>query len=250
MYYTFLFHIHSFNLYKYLGGPGSSSLYALFGENGPYIVTNGDQLSFREWAWTRNHSVIYIDNPAGTGFSFTEGGFAQNQTKVGDDLWEALTQFFTLFPELQDNPFFITGESYAGKYIPAAGYAIHKYNPSSELKINLQGLLIGNGLTDPENQIVEYGNYLYETGFIDENTKNEFIKYQDEAVQYIRNGEFMEAFLSFDVIINGDFTSPTLFKNATGFDDYFNYLYNSEEDGSYQSFLQTAAVRKGKRTCI
>ena len=61
--------------------------------------------------------MIYIDQPAGTGFSFTEdaNGYATNQYEVARDLYKALTQFYTLFPELLDNDFFITGESYGGR---------------------------------------------------------------------------------------------------------------------------------------
>lgn len=227
------------------GGPGASSIYALFQENGPFIVQNGNDLSFREYTWTKNHSVIYIDNPAGTGFSFTNGGYAQNQTKVGEDLYQALVQFFTLFPELQANPFFITGESYAGKYIPSAGYAIYKHNPSAELKINLQGLFIGDGLTDPEHQIVKYGDYLYEIGFIDDATKDIFVKYQNEIVENIKAKEFLKAFDGFDILLNGDFTSPTIFQNATGLSDYFNFVEaERQSDSSYQSYIQTPEVRK------
>ena len=42
-------------------------------------------------------------------------------------------------------------QSYAGKYVPALGYHIHNANPSAKLKINLKGLLIGDGLVDPVN---------------------------------------------------------------------------------------------------
>ncbi|KAF7288075.1 hypothetical protein GWI33_000128 [Rhynchophorus ferrugineus] len=228
------------------GGPGASSLYALFCENGPLIVLNGDQLSLREYSWTKNHSVLYIDNPAGTGFSFTNGGYAQNETKVGEDLYQALVQFFTLFPEIAENPFFVTGESYAGKYIPAIGYAIYLHRNTEDIQINLKGLLIGDGLTDPENQISEYGNYLYELGFIDQNGKEEFIKYQNETIQYIQQNDFLKAFDTFDILLNGDFTSPTVFQNLTGFSSYFNYLYrpSPDDDNSYEAFLQSADVRK------
>lgn len=63
--------------------------------------------------------MIYIDNPVGTGFSFTDKdeGYARNQIDVGENLYSALYQFFTLFPELQQNDFYATGESYAGKYV-------------------------------------------------------------------------------------------------------------------------------------
>jgi hypothetical protein len=45
--------------------------------------------------------VIYIDNPVGTGFSFTSGGYAENETAVADDLFDCIIQLFTLFPEFE-----------------------------------------------------------------------------------------------------------------------------------------------------
>ena len=43
----------------------------------------------------------------------------------------------------------MTGESYAGVYIPTLAMEILKYNslPSKELTINLKGMMIGNGCT-------------------------------------------------------------------------------------------------------
>lgn len=87
-----------------------------------------------------------------------------------------LIQFFQIFSEFQANPFYATGEvrksillmhseskyltpwlfetfhpqSYAGKYVPAIGYYIHKNNPSAKVKINFKGVAIGDGLCDPE----------------------------------------------------------------------------------------------------
>lgn len=63
--------------------------------------------------------MLYIDNPVGTGFSFTQRdeGYTRNETDVGRDLFEALQQFFTLFPEYVGNAFYATGESYAGAYL-------------------------------------------------------------------------------------------------------------------------------------
>ena len=37
-------------------------------------------------------------------------------------------QFFQLFPSLKKNDFYVTGESYAGKYVPAISYKIHSEN--------------------------------------------------------------------------------------------------------------------------
>lgn len=162
------------------GGPGATSLIGLFGENGPFTVKSKKGLKLRKFAWTNAHSVIYIDNPVGTGYSFTNGGFAQNETQVGADLYNALVQFFTLFPNLQKNEFFVAGESYGGKYVPAIAYTIYKNNPSAKLKINLQGISIGNGLSDPVNQL-KYSDYLYQIGLIDANTKQQVYNYEQEG---------------------------------------------------------------------
>lgn len=162
------------------GGPGATSLIGLFGENGPFTVKTKKGLKIRKYAWTNSHSVIYIDNPVGTGYSFTNGGYAQNETQVGADLYNALIQFFTMLPDLQKNSFFIAGESYAGKYVPAIAYTIHKNNPGANLKINLQGISIGNGLSDPEHQL-KYSDYLYQIGLIDINAKQIIYSYEQEG---------------------------------------------------------------------
>lgn len=41
-------------------------------------------------------------------------------------------------------------QSYAGKYVPAISYYIHKNNPTAKVKINFMGMAIGNGFCDPE----------------------------------------------------------------------------------------------------
>lgn len=169
------------------GGPGSTSMFGLFNEHGPLKLEKG-KITLRNESWTNTHSVLYIDNPVGTGFSFTTGGYAKNQTKVGEDLYEALKQFFLLFPELQKNDFFVTGESYAGKYVPAVSHMIHEHNQKSQFKINLKGLAIGNGLCDPEHQL-EYGKYLYQIGLIDSEQEAEMTKRetQSEHFNFSRN---------------------------------------------------------------
>ena len=61
-----------------------------------------------------------------------------DQRGVGNDLYDAMIQFFKLFPQYQKNDFYVTGESYAGKYVPALSYKIHTANPTAKLKINFK----------------------------------------------------------------------------------------------------------------
>lgn len=53
-----------------------------------------------------------------SGFSFTDNsdGYAKNLTMSSDQLYDALTQFFAIHGDYEENPFYITGESYAGNY--------------------------------------------------------------------------------------------------------------------------------------
>lgn len=226
------------------GGPGASSLIGLFGENGPFMVKNKHGLKLRKFSWTQNHNVIYIDNPVGTGYSFTNGGYAQNETKVGEDLYTALVQFFTLFPDLQKNDFFVTGESYAGKYVPAVSYTIYQKNPSAKLKINLQGLSIGNGLSDPEHQL-KYGDYLYQLGLIDANARKTVQDYEQQGIKYIQSKQFDKAFQIFDNLLNGDMNNHTsLFKNITGFDNYLHSVDPLNEELSLMGkYVQRNDIR-------
>lgn len=229
------------------GGPGATSLMGLFTENGPFYVTKKG-LKKRKYTWSRNHNLIYIDNPVGTGFSFTENdlGYSSNEFDVGLNLLHCLQQFFLLFPQLQKNDFFVSGESYAGKYVPAVSYAIHVNNPSSQVKINLKGLAIGNGLCDPEHQL-KYGDYLYQLGLLDASGRDLFHKYEDIAVEDLKKKDFIAAFNIFDELLNGDMTTQgSIFQNLTGFNYYFNYL-QTDDDSKMEymgAFIQREDIRK------
>jgi len=230
------------------GGPGGSSMYGLFVENGPFTVDADLNLVPRNLTWVNTHNMLYIDNPVGTGFSFTEddAGYATNEEDVGRDLYSALTQFFTLFDSYQSNDFYITGESYAGKYIPAAAYTIHLENPAAELKINLKGVAIGDGLVDPINQL-DYGDMLYGVGLVDAEQRNYFTEAANKTASLISQGRYLDAFNAWDEILNGD-TIPysTYYKNVTGFDNYFNYLYpvNPYDSVPFDQYLNQPATRQ------
>ena len=101
------------------GGPGASSLYGLFVENGPLQVTEDLKVLERNHTWNRDFAMLYFDQPVGTGFSFTDSdeGYAKNEVDVARDMYEALKQFFTLYEDYRGNPFYVAGESYGGRFI-------------------------------------------------------------------------------------------------------------------------------------
>ncbi|KAK5644824.1 hypothetical protein RI129_006124 [Pyrocoelia pectoralis] len=206
------------------GGPGTTCMAGVFLEHGPFMVQLDLTLKQRESRWTKNHSLIYIDNPVGTGYSFTDPNtYAQNQTIIGDHLYTALIQFFQLFPEIQKNPFYVMGESYAGKYVPAVSYTIHKRNPTTKFKINLQGLAIGNGFSDPVHQM-KYGEYFFQLGLIDTNEKKEVEARERHIIDLIHDENWEEAYFSFSNLIYNGNDSETLFTELTGYNNTSDLL--------------------------
>jgi carboxypeptidase C (cathepsin A) len=52
------------------GGPGCSSMEGLFAELGPFIFDDGETfIKPNPYPWNMNASVLYIESPAGVGFS-------------------------------------------------------------------------------------------------------------------------------------------------------------------------------------
>ena len=134
------------------GGPGCSSLTGLFMELGPSSINEKREVKFNPSSWNANASVIFLDQPVNVGYSYS-GSSVSNTVAAGKDVYALLTLFFKQFPEYADLPFHISGESYAGHYIPvfAAEILSHK-----KRNINLQSVLIGNGLTDGLTQYEYY----------------------------------------------------------------------------------------------
>lgn len=193
-------------------------------EHGPVYVTKDNKLIEREYSWNRNLNLLYIDNPVGAGFSFTNSsaGYLTNQVDVGANLFSAVTQFLQVFPELKDRPFYISGESYGGKYVPSLAYTIHINKDSRDptKRVNLKGIAVGNGVTDPINQLV-FGDLFYTLGFIDENELEIFNSYENTARDYIRQGQYVTALGYTFSLIN---TRNCRFNNLTGFTSPYYYL--------------------------
>ncbi|KAG1654105.1 putative serine carboxypeptidase CPVL [Nymphon striatum] len=232
------------------GGPGATDMFGLFVEVGPIKVTSDYKIIQKKYHWAKKYNLLFIDNPVGTGFSFTKSdkGYAQNENDVSKDLYEALQQFLTLFPNIRDNDFYVTGESYAGKYIPAIAYKIHTENNinNATQKINLKGIAIGNGWVDPINQLA-YGDLLYQIGLLDLKQLQEFHYNEQLTREHINNKDYLAAFYSMDRIIGGDKTKyPTLFRNITELKFYLNFLETvaPSEFSYFNTILRKPEIRK------
>ncbi|KAK3725422.1 hypothetical protein LTR37_000392 [Vermiconidia calcicola] len=134
------------------GGPGCSSLTGLFMELGPSSINEKREVHYNPSSWNSNASVIFLDQPVNVGYSYS-GSSVSNTVAAGKDVYALLTLFFKQFPEYTEQPFHISGESYAGHYIPVFASEILSHKKRN---INLQSVLIGNGLTDGLTQYEYY----------------------------------------------------------------------------------------------
>ncbi|KAG0087773.1 Cell death protease [Podila epicladia] len=139
-------------------GPGCSSADGYFLEAGPLRFVNG-ALTLNKAGWHEFANVLFLDQPVGTGFSITSKEMLNTLDEITEHFISFMKAFYAVFPERSQDDVYIAGESYAGTYIPYFAKAVLERNDilqPGEQAINLQGLMIGNGWTDPLHQYTSY----------------------------------------------------------------------------------------------
>ncbi|KAF9274275.1 hypothetical protein BGZ68_000817 [Mortierella alpina] len=284
------------------GGPGSSSMIGLFFENGPIEVTENMKLVRRSVHWADEYSLLFIDQPVGTGYSYVtrakdgddngeenyeqmdskdpsqfildqlqqelerdqqaeeqlfasmagkdfesksaasreqkiknraplySKGYVKDQRGVAKDLLTFLDHFYQRYPEQRMADLYLTGESYAGKYVPAFALGILEQNKkrlqnedpqdlgsantgttadSDKLIIPLKGIALGNSLTDPVSQVQIHADHAYYLGLVTRAQASQMEKLQDLSAKEAYQGRFMAAYHYRQDVFE-------IFKNATG----------------------------------
>jgi len=227
------------------GGPGGSSMFGLLEIHGPFQSVfdgNGNvQAEVNPHAWTKEANVIYIDNPVGAGFSYSDK-LPSTEEEVENDLYEFLIQWFQLFPQYQGLPFFPFGESYAGKFVPRISKKIHDENPGASIKINLSGLGIGDGFMSPPDSSV-YAEYLFNLGLVGELERDNLLKWEDNMKYHASVGQYQTAWEDwsdeFDVMLT-----------AMGCPYYYGIdICNTPlEEDNYETFLRLPSTREAIHT--
>ncbi|KAF3435117.1 hypothetical protein FNV43_RR22204 [Rhamnella rubrinervis] len=179
------------------GGPGCSSFDGFIYEHGPFnfeaAKTKGSlpQLHLNPYSWSKVSNIIYLDSPAGVGFSYSKNqtDYVTGDLKTASDTHTFLLKWFELYPEFLSNPFFIAGESYAGVYVPTLAYEVVKgIDAGTEPIINLKGYLVGNGVTDEEFDGNALVPFVHGMGLISDNLFEEVNveckgKYYNSAIE-------------------------------------------------------------------
>ncbi|KAK1406672.1 hypothetical protein QVD17_42182 [Tagetes erecta] len=151
------------------GGPGCSSITGLLYEIGPIkfeaVNYNGNipKLVLTTYSWTKMASIIFVDIPVDTGFSYarTTGASHSNDTQLSSHAYEFMRKWFEIHPEFISNSFYVGGDSYSGKPVPIITQLISDGNDvGNKPYINLKGYILGNPSTFPEedNYQIRFAN--------------------------------------------------------------------------------------------
>lgn len=140
------------------GGPGCSSFDGWVYEQGPFKLhlsrdRNEVTLQDNPFAWNKVANMIFLDSPSPVGMSYSthHSDYFTNDTATAADSHAFLRGFFKRYPHLQQNDFYIAGESYAGIYVPMLTKEVVKGNKRGvEPHINIKGYMVGNGCTDQD----------------------------------------------------------------------------------------------------
>ncbi|KAJ0976433.1 hypothetical protein J5N97_018398 [Dioscorea zingiberensis] len=137
------------------GGPGCSSIgYGAAAELGPLRVKrNGTGLEYNKYAWNKEANLLFLESPVGVGFSYTNTSSDLSKLEdgfVAEDAYSFLVNWFKRFPQYQAHEFYISGESYAGHYVPQLSELIYERNKDTKNYpfINFKGFMVGNPETD------------------------------------------------------------------------------------------------------
>jgi cathepsin A (carboxypeptidase C) len=155
------------------GGPGCSSMLGLLTELGPFRVENNGTININKYAWNKRANVVFMESPAGVGFSYAvDGSVVADDDSTAKQNHLALKSLLRKFPKFQNNSLYLTGESYAGVYLPTLASLVDK-----DPELNLKGVAIGNGYLDASKLAESLVYFSYYHGLVGKTTWNDLSKY-------------------------------------------------------------------------
>ncbi|CAI9770000.1 unnamed protein product [Fraxinus pennsylvanica] len=175
----------------FTGGPGCSDFTGLFYEIGPltFDIANFDgslpSILLKPYSWTKVANILFMDWPVGTGFSYsnTSQGYSSSDTKSTKDNYTFLRKWLLNHPMFIKNRLYVSGDSYGGKLVPMVALEILRGNEAGlQPRMNLQGYIIGNGVTDPKIERNAQVSYAHRMALI----SDEYF----EAAKISCNGEY------------------------------------------------------------
>ncbi|CAN4088695.1 unnamed protein product [Withania somnifera] len=136
--------------------------------------------------------MLYLESPIGVGFSYsanTSSYETVNDKVTARDNVVFLLRWFHKFPQYSKSNLFLTGESYAGHYVPQLAKFMIAYNKKQQL-FNLKGIALGNPVLEFATDFNSRAEYFWSHGLISDPTYRMFssaCNYSRYVSEYYRN---------------------------------------------------------------
>ena len=193
------------------GGPGCSSMDGLFLELGPLRLEPDNTIKINPYSWHNVGNLLFIDQPVGTGFSYTSNNqYANNDDAISSHFYSFLLKFLKVYSEFSTDisgkrstvPIYITGESHAGHYIPCiAAYILNKNkevaaatggggsNGDYNVIVNIKGVALGNPWIDPATQY-DVSEYAHGQGLITRGQEARLKDLEKDCKRLLKTGKY------------------------------------------------------------
>lgn len=212
------------------GGPGCSSVaYGASEEIGPFRLNKtGASLYLNPFTWNKLANLLFLESPAGVGFSYTNTSSNLKDSgdkRTAEDSLAFLINWFARFPQYKHRELFLTGESYAGHYVPQLAKKIYEYNKGmSKPFINLKGFMVGNAVMDNYYDNLGTVTYWWSHAMISDETYHNILRHCNFRMQ----------------------------DNSADCDNYINYAMNHDFGDIDQYSIYTPPCNKssGKKTFV
>ncbi|XP_065355870.1 retinoid-inducible serine carboxypeptidase-like [Calliphora vicina] len=195
------------------GGPGASSTgYGNFEELGPLDLDGNN----RTWTWVKDMNVLFIDNPVGSGFSYTDSilQLTTNNKQIALDLVEFMKGFYALHPEFQDVPLHIFCESYGGKMAPEFALELYYAIQKEEIKSNLTSVVLGDPWTSPIDSVMAWAPLLLNMGIVDQDGYENIMVSANKTKELVEGEKWTQATMQWSA------TQSVLLRESKGVDFY------------------------------
>lgn len=205
------------------GGPGCSSLEGFFQENGRFLWLPGQFApEINPYSWVNLTNMLWIEQPVGTGFSIGEVT-ATSEEEIAQDFVNFFLNFENIFG-IKNFKIYVTGESYAGRYVPYISAAmidkhdkthfdlsgalvydpcIGAYDYSQEEAVTLPFVLENNAILGLNE------SFIAQIAALDKSCG--YAEYRDKYLTFPPHGIQPEAFFNYDTEANCDVFDDTFY---------------------------------------
>uniref|UniRef100_A0A0K8R428 Putative serine carboxypeptidase n=1 Tax=Ixodes ricinus TaxID=34613 RepID=A0A0K8R428_IXORI len=214
------------------GGPGKSSMWAQFLENGPVGINATGDLFKRSETLQEYASVIYLDQPAGAGLSIIKNytdpqNYAHTLEDMSEMIEQFMKQFLIFFPEYIGRSFYIAGESYGARAALGFGERLKCTPIEDGINLTLSGLILGAGFLAPIVDLMDSTEFLYQTSLLNDTGRMIFNKTFAKIRELSKRNTTLALYLLSTTVFNlRSGGEKSLFQNLTGFRAQRSALYS------------------------